>query len=72
MEANPGPKKRTCLKFFYWNLNGLAAHDFIKLTLSLMHALQLATLIQCVCLKLFQIHVYQMMTTELTQQGINY
>ena len=33
IETNPGPKKQSCLKFFHWNLNGLAAHDFIKLPL---------------------------------------
>ena len=26
-------QKKSCLKFFHWNLNGLAAHDFIKLSL---------------------------------------
>ena len=31
IETNPGPKKQTCLKFFHWNLNGLTAHDFMKL-----------------------------------------
>ena len=33
IETNPVPKKQSCLKFFHWNLNGLAAHDFIKLPL---------------------------------------
>ena len=33
IETNPGPKKQSCLKFFHWNLNRLAAHDFIKLPL---------------------------------------
>ena len=28
--ANPGPKKSFPIKFCHWNLNGLAAHDFIK------------------------------------------
>ena len=32
-ETNPCPKKQSCLKFFHWNLDGLAAHDFIKLPL---------------------------------------
>ena len=32
-ETNPGPKKQSCMKLFHWNLNGLAAHDFIKLPL---------------------------------------
>ena len=28
--ANPGPRKSSPIKFCHWNLNGLAAHDFIK------------------------------------------
>ena len=30
--ANPGPRKSS-IKFCHWNLNGLAAHDFIKVLL---------------------------------------
>ena len=26
-------KKQSCLKFFLWNLHGLATHDFVKLQL---------------------------------------
>ena len=33
IETNLDPKKQSWLKFFHWNLNGLAAHDFIKLPL---------------------------------------
>ena len=29
-ETNPGPRKSCPIKFCHWNLNGLAAHDFIK------------------------------------------
>ena len=32
IEKNPGPKY-SYLSFFHWNLNGLAAHDYIKTTL---------------------------------------
>ena len=32
-ETNPGLNKQACLKIFHWNLNVLAAHDFIKLPL---------------------------------------
>ena len=32
-ETNPGPRKSSPIKFCHWNLNGLAAHDFIKLPL---------------------------------------
>ena len=32
-ETNPGLNKQSCLKIFHWNLNVLAAHDFIKLPL---------------------------------------
>ena len=32
-ETNPGPKKSSFIKFCHWNLNGLAAHDFLKVSL---------------------------------------
>ena len=32
IESNPGPRKSSTLKFCHWNLNGLAAHEFIKLS----------------------------------------
>ena len=33
IETNPGPRKSSPIKFCRWNLNGLAAHDFIKVPL---------------------------------------
>ena len=33
VETNPGPKKSPVTKFCLWNLNGLAAHDFLKFSL---------------------------------------
>ena len=33
IETNPDPKKSSPIKFCHWNLNGLAAHDFIKVPL---------------------------------------
>ena len=33
IETNPGPKKSSAIKFCHWNLNGLAAHDFVKVPL---------------------------------------
>ena len=33
IESNPGPRKSSALKFCRWNLNGLVAHEFIKLSL---------------------------------------
>ena len=33
IESNTGPRKSPTLKFFQWNLNGLAAHEFIKISL---------------------------------------
>ena len=33
IETNPGPKRPFNIKFCHQNLNGLAAHDFIKVTL---------------------------------------
>ena len=32
METNPGPRK-SFIKFCQWNLNGLAAHDFVEMRL---------------------------------------
>ena len=33
IEINPGPKRSSNITFCHWNLNGLAAHDFIKVPL---------------------------------------
>ena len=33
LKTNPGPKRSSNIKFCYWNLNGLAARDFIKVPL---------------------------------------
>ena len=33
IETNPGPRKSSPAKFCHWNLNGLAAHDFVKVPL---------------------------------------
>ena len=33
IETNPDPRKFSPIKFCHWNLNGLAAHDFIKVPL---------------------------------------
>ena len=33
IEINPGPKRSSNIKFCHWNINGLAAHDFIKVPL---------------------------------------
>ena len=33
IEINPGPKRSSNIKFSHWNLYGLAAHDFIKVSL---------------------------------------
>lgn len=33
VETNRGPKKQAHLKFFHWNLNGSAAHNFAKVPL---------------------------------------
>ena len=33
IETNPGPRKSSPIKFCHWDLNGLAAHDFIKVPL---------------------------------------
>ena len=33
IEINPDPKRSSNIKFCHWNLNGSAAHDFIKVPL---------------------------------------
>ena len=33
IEKNPGPKKSSVFNFCHWNLNSLAAHDFVEITL---------------------------------------
>ena len=36
---NPAPKKSFSLSFFHWNLNGIAAHGFAKISFIQSHAL---------------------------------
>ena len=33
VETNPNSKKSSVIKFCHWNLNGLGAHDFLKVSL---------------------------------------
>ena len=33
VEINPGPKKLSVIKFYHWNVNGLAAYGFLKVPL---------------------------------------
>ena len=33
IETNPRRKKSSVIKFCHWNINGLAAHDFVKVSL---------------------------------------
>ena len=33
IEINLGPKKSSAINFCYWNLNGLVAHDLVKIPL---------------------------------------
>ena len=33
IQTNPGPKKNTKISFCHWNLNGIAAHNFSKVSL---------------------------------------
>ena len=39
IEKNPGPKYSS-LKFYHWNLNGLTAHDSIKISLLQAYIIQ--------------------------------
>ena len=43
VELNPGPKKSSSLTFFHWNLNGIAARDFAKISFIQSHALSYNT-----------------------------
>ena len=43
VELNPGPKKSSSPTFFHWNLNGITAHDFAKISLIQSHALSYNT-----------------------------
>ena len=43
VELNPGPKKSSSLTFFHWNLNGIAAQDFAKISFIQSHALSYNT-----------------------------
>ena len=43
VELNPGPKKSSSLAFFHWNLNGIATHDFAKMSLIQSYAMSYNT-----------------------------
>lgn len=62
IETNLSPRKYSSIKFFHWNLNGLAAPDFIKLAL-------IETFISThdfdICLRLFQIQQQMEITMEI-------
>ena len=47
-EVNPGPKRLSNIKFCHWNLNVLAAHDFVKVPL--IEAFITTTSFDIVCL----------------------
>ena len=48
VESNPGPKKQHQISFCHWNLNGLAAHNFSKV--SLLHAIYVSKKDDLICL----------------------
>ena len=48
IESNPGPKKQHQISFCHWNLNGLAAHNFSKV--SLLQAISLSKNYDLICL----------------------
>ena len=47
-ESNPGPKKQHQISFRHWNLNGLAAHIFSKV--SLLQAISVSKKYDLICL----------------------
>ena len=48
LEINPGPKTKNQISFCHWNLNGLAAHNFTKV--SLLQALSVTHDYDIICL----------------------
>ena len=48
IKISSGPKRSSNIKFCHWNLNGLAAHDFIKVPL--VEAFITSNIIDTVCL----------------------
>ena len=48
IEWNPGPEKQHQISFCHWNLNGLAAHNFIKV--SLLQAISVSKNYDLICL----------------------
>ena len=48
VESNPGPKKQYQISFCHWNLNGLATHNFSKV--SLLQAISLSKNYDLICL----------------------
>ena len=48
IDINPGPKTKNQISFCHWNLNGLAAHNFTKV--SLLQALPVTHDYDVVCL----------------------
>ena len=48
IKFNPGPKRLSNIEFCHWNLNGLAAHDFIKAPL--VEAFITSNIFNLVCL----------------------
>ena len=48
IETNPGPEKNTKISFCHWNLNGIAAHNFSKVSLLQAMATKLEYDIICV------------------------
>ena len=45
IETNPGPKKNTKVSFCHWNLNGVAANNFSKLSLLQAMATHMVTIL---------------------------
>ena len=48
IEINPDPMKSSRLNFCHWNLNGIASHDFVRVTL--IEAFIKANTIDIICL----------------------
>ena len=68
IETNPCPKKNTKISFYHWNLNGIAAHNFSKVSLYCGLWLQCMSLILYLCRTRFLILRLTCLMIELIQK----
>ena len=70
IETNPGPKKNTKISFCHWNLNGIAAHNFSKV--SLLQAMATTHEFNIICLsETFFDSLFNLLDDEINVEGNN-